>query len=112
MYYRRSSKGLGSCKLIDLYPITNDWNFGALVELDDSCDDREWLHTEPVASYLSGPWVHSIHLWPSVASVKTVHLARKIERVHMAATSKQTLCHGFASSTSGCSRDSATCARV
>eukprot|EP00974_Lingulodinium_polyedra_P126992 11200412-Lingulodinium_polyedra.AAC.1 len=27
----------------------------------------------------------------------------------MAATRKQTLCHGFASSTNGCSHDSATC---
>eukprot|EP00974_Lingulodinium_polyedra_P088403 8571962-Lingulodinium_polyedra.AAC.1 len=40
MYYRRSSKDLGSGKLTDLYLITNGMNYGALMELDDSCDDR------------------------------------------------------------------------
>eukprot|EP00974_Lingulodinium_polyedra_P126586 11198827-Lingulodinium_polyedra.AAC.1 len=53
LYYRPSPKDLGSDKLVDLYLITNDMNYGALVELDDSCDDRELFSAEPIASDLS-----------------------------------------------------------
>eukprot|EP00974_Lingulodinium_polyedra_P089442 8673168-Lingulodinium_polyedra.AAC.1 len=39
VYYRRSSKDLGSGKLTDLYLIMNDMNYVARAELDDSCDE-------------------------------------------------------------------------
>eukprot|EP00974_Lingulodinium_polyedra_P025694 2482990-Lingulodinium_polyedra.AAC.1 len=60
MYYRRSSKGLESGKLTDLFLFTNDVNYGALMALGDSCDDRAWLDTEPVASDLSGLRLRSL----------------------------------------------------
>eukprot|EP00974_Lingulodinium_polyedra_P072521 7017336-Lingulodinium_polyedra.AAC.1 len=82
------------------------------MELDDSCGDREWLNTEPTANDLNGLWVHNLQLRSPTESVKTADLAQKIEHAHMAATSKQTLCHGFASSASGCSHGSATCEHV
>eukprot|EP00974_Lingulodinium_polyedra_P099836 9671789-Lingulodinium_polyedra.AAC.1 len=52
--------------------------YGALVELDDSCDDREWLSTEPTASDFRGLWLHSLLLWSSTESVKTADFVQNI----------------------------------
>eukprot|EP00974_Lingulodinium_polyedra_P073457 7111829-Lingulodinium_polyedra.AAC.1 len=73
-------------------------NYGVVVELDDGCDDREWFSADPIASDFRGLWLHSLQLWYSTESVKTADFVQEIERAHMVATNKRTLCHGFAGS--------------